>query len=378
MKRYISFLLALTCFLFAGCAGNTEDMPMSQNGMPHHVYFEGLEEYAAFMLASESDDAKIDYYLQNAGNSFSMNGVHDLKDILVVREVVERIPLPKAEGMQLRYMSIDFASRTRCIEEELNQGMFYQLEGEDGRLHISTFGSSAEKRLRNIKKNRREFEKISTANPVISELWYKEDINSENERICMLYAVAGEELYEIRAFDAEKTWILDKANNMQFVDIAEELKNYRDAGAMIFDSIMAEMEGLPPKIYVRASIYVIEPYVFKGCGKIWDGECMVMYDGPTAKEMLPDLAAEGKLENLVYYPDIRAEYFSNVAWNGKAYVFDESFEEIAHNEDISMLEKLGAGTYYVSLPMELTGEYIEEADEWEEELIECIFKLTVE
>jgi hypothetical protein len=90
--------------------------------------------------------------------------------------------------------------------------------------------------------------------------------------------------------------------------------------------------------------------------------------------MLPEIAEE--LSVVTYSDDFTIQYREDASFMYIA-IYDDSFERLYNAVDLSYLNKLSSGTYYVSIDVRKQGRYIVSENEYEVSGIECAFKLEV-
>lgn len=91
-------------------------------------------------------------------------------------------------------------------------------------------------------------------------------------------------------------------------------------------------------------------------------------------EMLPEIAQD--LPLIKYSKDFSVQYKENVSFKWLA-IYNESFELLHDNVDLSYIEELSEGTYYIGICVVEKGEYIESENEYESHGYNCTFKLAV-
>lgn len=107
----------------------------------------------------------------------------------------------------------------------------------------------------------------------------------------------------------------------------------------------------------------------------WDGENFRCADCASVWSMLPKIDEE--LSVVTYADDFTIQYREDASFMYIA-IFDDDFERLYNAVDLSYLERLPEGTYYIAIDVRRQGRYIISEDEYEVRGYECAFKLVVE
>jgi len=213
-------LVIAVAFAFTGCTAKAPAAydEVKDPGVPLTVNFYSIEEYNAFVLASEMADEEIEKYLENSDKSYDMNRVYGRNEMLIVRDIIESVPMPEAEGMKLEYMDVSFYSAQ--IEKAACDNVFYRLTGDTELvLHIRGYNNENGEKKDAIRKVKRNSTKTGIANKSIEKLWYS---NESEEGRHVFFALTENAWYMIIGFDVPKEEVLQQIDKMKFADINEK------------------------------------------------------------------------------------------------------------------------------------------------------------
>lgn len=106
----------------------------------------------------------------------------------------------------------------------------------------------------------------------------------------------------------------------------------------------------------------------------WTGNGWLAADGMSISYKLPLMYDE--LPAISYSSDFALQYNEYISFTDLS-VFNYNLEQICFNVDMSYLNKLPEGEYYVSVDIVEQGNFIEEESAFEKKGYECVFKLVV-
>ena len=118
------------------------------------------------------------------------------------------------------------------------------------------------------------------------------------------------------------------------------------------------------------------PYLHFAWSAEWTGEGFLAADGLYLDAELPRLAAEGLLPELLAANDLAITYGEHVRLS-RVQLFDENFARLADPANPNALADLESGKYCVAVVINEQGEYVEEADAYENTGWACVFMLIV-
>jgi len=127
-----------------------------------------------------------------------------------------------------------------------------------------------------------------------------------------------------------------------------------------------------PMILITSGGETISTYASILSSSSWDGEhfqcadCYPIY--------FPDIA--DRLSVVTYAEDFSIQYREDISLS-TVRIYDNNFERLYFNVDLSYLNKLTEGTYYVGVVVGKWGDYIISEDQYETSSYECAFKLIV-
>lgn len=155
--------------------------------------------------------------------------------------------------------------------------------------------------------------------------------------------------------------------------------SWQNANEKAYLDLLAEAGGLPASAYAEPLITVISngeaiaPYEnFLGASE-WTDDGWLAADGIPA--FFYDISElEPKLPAAVYGSDFAVELNTNAS-SYRLSIWDDTKQRIYHNVDISYIDALPRGTYYINIVVTKHGKYIESEKRYENCSIECIFKL---
>ena len=130
-------------------------------------------------------------------------------------------------------------------------------------------------------------------------------------------------------------------------------------------------------ITVRSSGKTIHPFLSFAYSETWTENGFLCVDGGLALNELTEWSEATYLPALVYSEDFTISYADKVSFR---YVipFDESKNQMDHLYDITELENLDPGRYFIGIVVNQEGDYIEQAKQSECTGWTCLFRLTVE
>lgn len=127
-------------------------------------------------------------------------------------------------------------------------------------------------------------------------------------------------------------------------------------------------------ILVVSDEKTIVPLVKWLWSETWTEFGWLSVDGISLNNKLPDIVDELPLVN--FSDNFSVQYKENVSFSGLS-IFNNNFERLYHNVDLSYLDKLAEGTYFVVIQVLEQGEYIDIENEYEVHGYECAFKIVV-
>jgi len=369
-------LVVIIVSMFAGCA--------SEGGIcaipDFSVRFSSIEEYHAFVLASEMSDADIEQYIN--GNDESLLYVdefHGGDAMLTVRDIVEAAPIPKLPGMRLSDMWLNFYSFG--MENMVHEGVYYKFVGDTGQVvvvsvydkesDISVHDEDGGERAISLKELRRRCKKIKTSNSAITDLWYSKRQTEGRE---IFYALTDDAVYRVTGYDTTKDALLEIINGMEFADFKDEFMEH-DGREYINEAL--QRKGNIYEAFVRAGEDEIKPYQLNVQGEVWREGRMVSYEGPAPEDVFYDLIKEGKIPSIKYETNFSTGFYINKSEMSYVdiYCLDEGQGTVV--PVASRGAALPQGTYYVAMYADVEGRYIEEADKYENEHVCYLFELVM-
>lgn len=130
-------------------------------------------------------------------------------------------------------------------------------------------------------------------------------------------------------------------------------------------------------IYVQSAGSTIQPVLSFAYSEKWTKNGFLCVDGGPVLNELTEWSEATYLPALVYSEDFTVSYADKVSFR---YVipFDESKNQMDHLYDITELENLDPGRYFIGIVVNQEGDYIEQAKQSECTGWTCLFRLTVE
>lgn len=130
-------------------------------------------------------------------------------------------------------------------------------------------------------------------------------------------------------------------------------------------------------IYVQSAGSTIQPVLSFAYSEKWTENGFLCVDGGPVLNELTEWSEATYLPALVYSEDFTVSYADKVSFR---YVipFDESKNQMDHLYDITELENLDPGRYFIGIVVNQEGDYIEPAKQSECTGWTCLFRLTVE
>jgi len=116
------------------------------------------------------------------------------------------------------------------------------------------------------------------------------------------------------------------------------------------------------------------PYVNSLWAESWTEYGWLSGDGMSVSRKFSDIQAE--LPPLVYHKDWEILYQDGVSFLYVS-IYSEDYERLHHNEELSVLDELSAGRYYLVITVKKQGDYIEASQKHESRGYECVFALEV-
>ena len=107
----------------------------------------------------------------------------------------------------------------------------------------------------------------------------------------------------------------------------------------------------------------------------WDGENFRCADCVSVWTMLPEIADQ--LSVVTFADDFSIQYREDESFMYIA-IFDDGFERLYNAVDLTYLEKLPEGTYYIAIDVRKQGRYIISVSQYEYRGYECAFELVIE
>ncbi len=154
--------------------------------------------------------------------------------------------------------------------------------------------------------------------------------------------------------------------------------SWQNANEKAYLDLLAEVGGLPASAYAEPLITVISngeaiaPYENFLWASEWTDNGWLAADGiPAFFQDISEL--EPKLPSAVYGSDFAVELSPSTSFSIS--IWDDTKQRIYHNVDISYIDALPRGTYYINIVVTKRGKYIESEKRYEYCGSECIFKL---
>jgi len=403
--RLISYLVLVVAvvFVFTGCTKIwPSDLPVEtpEASAPAAetpdeqeticLEFDGYTGYTAFEEMSEDyyDDDEVDFFLNNVDYDYIANGVRSREDMLAVREYMNSIPVPlvwdsdPVGPMDPEYMAVTFYGG---ISNENAGLVYYSFAKGQGTIDVLMYNKeisamSLENDIHGDKTG--SYERIDTANEDISELWHlKEPVVGD----VAFAVVADDYLFEITADGITAEYMLEWINAAYFTDMSDVTAVFHSNVSDYLSEIMlagttpGEGYGEEAKVWVSTGGDTVEAYPHYVMGYVWNGEAIVYYENDLLYKALPVLKEEGKIPRIKYAGNIEISGGSSVEVGRYIDLYDENFQDYMMDYvDIYNMPELSKGIYYAAMHGNLTGDYIEETDEWETEMVQYVVELVVE
>ncbi len=106
----------------------------------------------------------------------------------------------------------------------------------------------------------------------------------------------------------------------------------------------------------------------------WTGDGWLSADGMSLIYMLPEIAEQFPI--VTYDDDFTVQFKEGVSFTYMS-IYDDGFERLYHNVDLSYLEGLPEGVYYIEIVVENQGKYIKSENQYEYHGYDCAFKLAI-
>ena len=135
-----------------------------------------------------------------------------------------------------------------------------------------------------------------------------------------------------------------------------------------------------PLVTVTANGVSIEPYLHAVAGAEWLDNGFLFWDSDSIESQLPELMTDGLIPQLQYVKDIQITIGTKM--NGPRFVllYDDQGHllcELGSLQEISGSD-VDSGEYYVDFAITKEGNYIEEVNESEYTVYQCVFRLVIE
>jgi len=156
-------------------------------------------------------------------------------------------------------------------------------------------------------------------------------------------------------------------------------------GAAISSAVSSSEVSEPDSVVSTVSIDLSKPMILiTSNGETSRTYASVLWDNPWTGEnflcadfygvYLPDIAE--RLSAVTYADDFSIQYREDITFS-YIRIFNENFERLYNNVDLSDLKELPEGTYYVVIVVVKQGDYIASVSQYEKSGYECAFKLVV-
>jgi len=179
--------------------------------------------------------------------------------------------------------------------------------------------------------------------------------------ICLSVLIGCNKIYKGSDSENEQEYIV--SDN---IDVSDS-ESYNEVSTSPVD------KGESP-ILVVSDDKTIVPLVKWLWSETWTETGWLSADGLPLNNILPDIA--DRLPVVNFSDDFSVQYSENATFSGLS-IYDENFERLYHNVDLSYLDKLGEGTYFVVIQVLKQGKYIDVENEYELHGYECAFKILV-
>jgi hypothetical protein len=128
-------------------------------------------------------------------------------------------------------------------------------------------------------------------------------------------------------------------------------------------------------ILVTSSGEKIAPYIISIWDETWTESGWLSADYMSLYFKLREIASE--LPVVSYSDDFTVQYEDSVSLKYIS-IYNVSFEQLHHNVDLTHLQELKAGTYYIGITVAERGIYIESEDKYESHGYDCACKLIID
>jgi len=129
-----------------------------------------------------------------------------------------------------------------------------------------------------------------------------------------------------------------------------------------------------PLVLITSNSETYTPFVNSIWSSTWTGEGWVEADYLPLINKRSEVAHE--LPVIIYNNDFSVDLGKNVTFQWLS-IFNDSFEPVHDNADLSLLKELHEGTYYIILVVNKQGKLIKTENEHEASGYECTFSLVV-
>ena len=116
----------------------------------------------------------------------------------------------------------------------------------------------------------------------------------------------------------------------------------------------------------------VAPHTEFAYSREWTGDGWLFADGAFFGDMLAEIAAEFPI--ITFADDFSVQYEDNVSFD-RLFVYDADFTQLCSNEELSYLQDLPDGEYYIGILVTIEGEYIASEGESEYTGMAGIYKI---
>ena len=124
---------------------------------------------------------------------------------------------------------------------------------------------------------------------------------------------------------------------------------------------------------MRSNGVKIEPYAHIMWSPKWSENGWLIADMLSLYDILPKICDD--LPEILYSEDFSANYKDGVSFVSTSIYNSDTFQYIYKNENLSIIDELPEGTYYLGIVVKEQGEYIESEQDHDEAGYECIYRL---
>jgi len=140
---------------------------------------------------------------------------------------------------------------------------------------------------------------------------------------------------------------------------------------LLFPAGCRSLSDAPP-ISIISNGEEILPHVNSLWNLEWTGDSWLSSDLSSISMSLPEIYDD--LSTIIYSKDFTIQYQTGTLFSSLS-VFNEAFERIHHNAELSLLDTLPEGNYYICIVISEQGRYIASEEKYEMSGYECVFHL---